>query len=33
VQGIEEAARGEVSVRSLQDLHAQLAAWREGKPA
>jgi carbamoyl-phosphate synthase large subunit len=30
VQGIEELARGEVGVRSLQDLHAQLAAWRGG---
>jgi carbamoyl-phosphate synthase large subunit len=28
VQGIEELARGEVGVRSLQDLHAQLARWR-----
>jgi carbamoyl-phosphate synthase large subunit len=28
VQGIEELARGEVGVRSLQDLHAQLAEWR-----
>ncbi len=28
VQGIEELIRGEVGVRSLQDLHAQLAAWR-----
>jgi carbamoyl-phosphate synthase large subunit len=28
VQGIEELARGEVGVRSLQDLHAQLASWR-----
>ncbi len=28
VQGIEELVRGEVGVRSLQDLHAQLAAWR-----
>jgi carbamoyl-phosphate synthase large subunit len=33
VQGIEEAARGDVSVRSLQDLHAQLAAWRSGGTA
>jgi carbamoyl-phosphate synthase large subunit len=32
VQAIEEAARGEVNVRSLQDLHAQLAAWRAGSP-
>jgi carbamoyl-phosphate synthase large subunit len=30
VQGIEELIRGEVGVRSLQDLHAQLAAWRRG---
>jgi carbamoyl-phosphate synthase large subunit len=28
VQGIEELSRGEVGVRSLQDLHAQLAEWR-----
>jgi carbamoyl-phosphate synthase large subunit len=28
VQGIEELSRGEVAVRSLQDLHAQLASWR-----
>ena len=28
VQGIEEQTRGEIGVRSLQDLHAQLAAWR-----
>jgi carbamoyl-phosphate synthase large subunit len=28
VQGIEELARGEIGVRSLQDLHASLAAWR-----
>ncbi len=28
VQGIEEIVRGEVGVRSLQDLHAQLSAWR-----
>ncbi len=28
VQGIEELARGGVGVRSLQDLHAQIAAWR-----
>jgi carbamoyl-phosphate synthase large subunit len=33
VQGIEGAARGEVTVRSLQDLHAQLASWRAGEPA
>jgi carbamoyl-phosphate synthase large subunit len=31
VQGIEELSRGEVGVRSLQDLHAQLAEWRSGK--
>jgi carbamoyl-phosphate synthase large subunit len=30
VQGIEELARGEVGVRSLQDLHEQLRAWRSG---
>ena len=28
VQGIEELIRGEVGVRSLQDLHAALASWR-----
>ena len=28
VQGIEELVRGEVGVRSLQDLHADLASWR-----
>jgi len=28
VQGIEELTRGEVAVRSLQDLHTQLATWR-----
>jgi carbamoyl-phosphate synthase large subunit len=28
VQGIEELARGDVGVRPLQDLHAQLAEWR-----
>jgi carbamoyl-phosphate synthase large subunit len=28
VQGIEEISRGEVGVRSLQDLHAQLTEWR-----
>ena len=33
VQGIEELSRGEVGVRSLQDLHAQLAAWRAGTSA
>ncbi|WP_375490507.1 carbamoyl-phosphate synthase large subunit [uncultured Jatrophihabitans sp.] len=32
VQGIEEISRGEVGVRSLQDLHAQLAQWRAGAP-
>jgi len=31
VQGIEELVRGEVGVRSLQDLHAQLASWRSGE--
>jgi carbamoyl-phosphate synthase large subunit len=31
VQGIEELSRGEVRVRSLQDLQAQLAAWRGGR--
>jgi carbamoyl-phosphate synthase large subunit len=31
VQGIEEAARGEVGVRSLQEHHVQLAAWRSGR--
>src|SRR4051794_16961047 len=30
VQGIEELSRGEVGVRSLQDLHTQLAEWRRG---
>ncbi len=30
VQGIEELVRGEVGVRSLQDLHAQLTRWRGG---
>src|SRR5438105_1207302 len=30
VQGIEELARGEINVRSLQDLHKSLAAWRAG---
>jgi carbamoyl-phosphate synthase large subunit len=30
VQGIEELARGEIGVRSLQDLQAQLAGWRGG---
>jgi carbamoyl-phosphate synthase large subunit len=33
VQGIEELARGEVTVRSLQDLHKDLAAWRAGEPS
>ena len=28
VQGIEELTRGEIRVRSLQDLHRQLAEWR-----
>ncbi|MDP9092893.1 MAG: carbamoyl-phosphate synthase large subunit [Actinomycetota bacterium] len=28
VQGIEELIRGDIRVRSLQDLHAQLAVWR-----
>ncbi|MDT4911012.1 MAG: carbamoyl-phosphate synthase large subunit, partial [Pseudonocardiales bacterium] len=31
VQGIEELSRGEIGVRSLQDLHAQLAQWRSGR--
>ncbi len=31
VQGIEELVRGEVGVRSLQDLHAALAPWRNGE--
>ncbi|MBV9594093.1 MAG: carbamoyl-phosphate synthase large subunit, partial [Actinobacteria bacterium] len=31
VQGIEELAHGEVGVRPLQDLHAELAGWRAGK--
>jgi carbamoyl-phosphate synthase large subunit len=30
VQGIEQLIHGDVGVRSLQDLHRQLAAWREG---
>jgi carbamoyl-phosphate synthase large subunit len=30
VQGIEELVRGDVAVRSLQQLHAQLAPWRDG---
>ncbi|MGH8862787.1 MAG: carbamoyl-phosphate synthase large subunit, partial [Jatrophihabitantaceae bacterium] len=29
VQGIEELSRGDIGVRSLQDLHEQLAAWRQ----
>jgi carbamoyl-phosphate synthase large subunit len=33
VQGIEELIRGDVGVRSLQDLHAQLAEWRSGDGA
>jgi carbamoyl-phosphate synthase large subunit len=32
VQGIEELARGEIGVRALQDLHASLSQWREGRP-
>jgi carbamoyl-phosphate synthase large subunit len=31
VQGIEELSRGEIGVRSLQDLHAHLLTWREGR--
>jgi carbamoyl-phosphate synthase large subunit len=31
VQGIEECARGEIGVRSLQDLHASLLRWRDGE--
>ncbi len=31
VQGIEALSRGEVGVRSLQDLHTQLSAWRAGR--
>ncbi|HEU5265144.1 MAG TPA: carbamoyl-phosphate synthase large subunit, partial [Jatrophihabitans sp.] len=30
VQGIEELVRGDIGVRSLQDLHASLAPWRSG---
>jgi carbamoyl-phosphate synthase large subunit len=30
VQGIEQLIHGEVGVRSLQDLHRQLNAWRRG---
>jgi carbamoyl-phosphate synthase large subunit len=29
VQGIEELVHGDVGVRSLQDLHADIAAWRD----
>jgi carbamoyl-phosphate synthase large subunit len=29
VQGIEELVQGDVGVRSLQDLHLQIAAWRD----
>ena len=29
VQGIEELVHGDVGVRSLQDLHLQIAAWRD----
>jgi carbamoyl-phosphate synthase large subunit len=32
VQGIEELIRGDIGVRSLQDHHAQLSAWRAGVP-
>ncbi len=31
VQGIEELVRGDIGVRSLQDLHSSLANWRAGK--
>jgi carbamoyl-phosphate synthase large subunit len=31
VQGIEELIRGDVGVRSLQDMNAQLAPWRDGR--
>jgi carbamoyl-phosphate synthase large subunit len=31
VQGIEELVHGDVGVRSLQDLHAQLAPWHRGE--
>jgi carbamoyl-phosphate synthase large subunit len=31
VQGIEELVRGDIGVRSLQDLHASLANWRAGR--
>ena len=30
VQGIEELTRGDLGVRSLQEYHADLAAWRAG---
>jgi carbamoyl-phosphate synthase large subunit len=30
VQGIEEISRGDIRVRSLQDLHKQLTEWRNG---
>jgi carbamoyl-phosphate synthase large subunit len=30
VQGIEELVQGDVGVRSLQELHMQIAAWRGG---
>jgi carbamoyl-phosphate synthase large subunit len=30
VQGIEELVRGDIHVDSLQELHAQLSAWRAG---
>jgi carbamoyl-phosphate synthase large subunit len=33
VQGIEELVRGDIHVDSLQELHAQLAAWRDGSSA
>ncbi len=33
VQGIEALVNGEVGVRPLQDLHAQLASWRDGSDA
>jgi carbamoyl-phosphate synthase large subunit len=31
VQGIEELVRGDIGVRSLQDLHSSLAGWRAGR--
>ena len=31
VQGIEELVHGDVGVRSLQDLHSELTAWRKGE--